>query len=91
MKILYGVVGEGMGHATRSKVVLSYLQSRGHQLKVVVSGRAYKFLQKFFDDVVEIQGLTIEYEDGALEDLRRALDEIAPPEREGKIYMNFIR
>ena len=25
---------------------------------------------------------TIEYEDGALEDLRRALDEIAPPERE---------
>jgi secondary thiamine-phosphate synthase enzyme len=25
---------------------------------------------------------TIEYEDGALEDLRRALDEIAPPERD---------
>ena len=67
MKILYGVVGEGMGHATRSKVVLRDLQSKGHELKIVVSGRAYGFLKKFFDDVVEIKGLTIEYEDGAMD------------------------
>jgi hypothetical protein len=25
MKILYGIVGEGMGHATRSKVILDEL------------------------------------------------------------------
>ena len=40
MRILYGVVGEGMGHATRSAVVLSHLIARGHELRVVVSGRA---------------------------------------------------
>ena len=28
MKILYGVTGEGMGHATRSKVILSHLAPR---------------------------------------------------------------
>ena len=67
MRILYGVVGEGMGHATRSKVVLRHLEEQGHTLRIVVSGRAFKFLEKSFDDVVEIRGLTIAYDDGAMD------------------------
>lgn len=67
MRILYGVVGEGMGHATRSKVVIEHLRQKGHKVKVVVSGRAYQFLKKHFDDVVEIRGLTIQYEGGAMD------------------------
>src|SRR5687767_7766027 len=35
MRILYGVVGEGMGHATRSRVVLAHLLASGHEVKVV--------------------------------------------------------
>lgn len=66
MRILYGVVGEGMGHATRSRVVLEHLLSQGHQIKVVVSGRAHKFLlerlAKFPNaSVEEIHGLTLSY------------------------------
>ena len=38
MRILYGVVGEGMGHATRSRVVLEHVLSQGHEVQVVVSG-----------------------------------------------------
>lgn len=41
MRILYGVVGEGMGHATRSRVVIEHLLAAGHRLHVVVSGRAF--------------------------------------------------
>jgi uncharacterized protein (TIGR00661 family) len=63
MRILYGVVGEGMGHATRSKVVCEHLVAQGHQVKIVVSGRAHAMLSKSFDDVVEIRGLTIRYVD----------------------------
>lgn len=66
MRILYGVVGEGMGHATRSKVVLRHLKEQGHTLRIVVSGRAFKFLETSFDDVVEIRGLRITYDDGAI-------------------------
>jgi len=66
MRILYGVVGEGMGHATRSKVAIEHLVRRGHQVKIVVSGRAYAFLKRHFADVVEIKGLTIEYAKGAM-------------------------
>ena len=40
MKILYGVVGEGMGHAMRSRVVLERLVAAGHEIHVMASGRA---------------------------------------------------
>ena len=48
MKILYGVVGEGMGHAMRSRVVLEHLVAAGHEIEVMVSGRAKDFLEKRF-------------------------------------------
>ena len=66
MRILYGVVGEGMGHATRSAVVLEHLASSGHEIKVVVSGKAHQFLKERFSArenvaLEEIQGLTLRY------------------------------
>jgi uncharacterized protein (TIGR00661 family) len=66
MKILYGVVGEGMGHATRSAVVLDHLLASGHEMRVVVSGRAHSFLQDRFRDhgrieIEEIHGITLKY------------------------------
>lgn len=67
MRILYGVTGEGMGHATRSKVVCEHLVRRGHKVKIVVSGRAHAFLAKSFPDVVEIKGLTIRYVDNRMD------------------------
>ncbi len=67
MRILYGVVGEGMGHATRSKVVCEHLIARGHEVKIVVSGRAHTLLAKSFPDVVEIRGLTIRYVDNRVD------------------------
>jgi len=67
MRILYGVVGEGMGHATRSKVVCEHLVERGHDVKIVVSGRAHAMLAKSFHDVVEIRGLTIRYVDNRVD------------------------
>ena len=56
MRILYGVVGEGMGHAMRSRVVLEHLTKQGHEIVVMASGRASGFLQKHFADVNKIHG-----------------------------------
>ena len=66
MRILYGVVGEGMGHATRSRVVVEHLAKAGHEIRIVVSGRAHGFLvQKLAGypnvSVEEIHGLTLQY------------------------------
>jgi uncharacterized protein (TIGR00661 family) len=61
MNILYGVPGEGMGHATRSKVVISHLLKK-HQVRVVSSSRAYQFLAKAFPgQVLEIGGFHLAY------------------------------
>ncbi|MDB4930822.1 MAG: teichoic acid biosynthesis protein [Myxococcaceae bacterium] len=56
MKILYGVVGEGLGHAMRSRVVLEHLIGAGHEVQVMASGRAVDFLSKRFSDVHQIHG-----------------------------------
>ncbi|MCA9535432.1 MAG: teichoic acid biosynthesis protein [Myxococcales bacterium] len=66
MRILYGVVGEGMGHAMRSRVVLEHLFAQGHEVEIVASGRAAKFLDARFasrGDVHPIHGLHIVYDD----------------------------
>ena len=75
MRILYGVVGEGMGHATRSRVILSHLVQH-HDLEIVVSGRAHAFLEKAFPQlkVHRIAGLNMVYADNTVRRGRTALD-----------------
>jgi uncharacterized protein (TIGR00661 family) len=63
MKILYGVVGEGMGHAMRSRVTLEHLVGQGHELEIMASGRAVEFLKKRFEGVNRIHGLHMIYEE----------------------------
>ncbi len=63
MKILYGVVGEGMGHAMRSRVVLEHLVGEGHEVEIMASGRAVDFLSKRFEGVNKIHGLHMIYEE----------------------------
>ncbi|MEZ4299413.1 MAG: glycosyltransferase family protein [Polyangiaceae bacterium] len=63
MKILYGVVGEGMGHAMRSRVVLEHLVAQGHEIEIMASGRACDFLQKRFEGTNPIHGLHMIYEE----------------------------
>ena len=72
MKILYGVVGEGMGHATRSRVVIEHLLAVGHEVEVVVSGRAHDMLKDAFANVQgtsihRIHGLHVVYEDNEVQ------------------------
>ena len=63
MKILYGVVGEGMGHAMRSRVVLEHLVAEGHEVEIMASGRAMDFLSKRFEGVNKIHGFHMIYEE----------------------------
>ena len=62
MKILYGVVGEGMGHAMRSRVILEHLVG-AHDVEIMASGRATDFLRKRFAGVNGIHGLHMIYEE----------------------------
>jgi uncharacterized protein (TIGR00661 family) len=58
--ILYGVNGEGAGHSTRAKEVLTHLRAQGHTLHVVSFDRGLENLRKDFE-VTEIYGLRFAY------------------------------
>src|SRR5215467_12826766 len=58
--ILYGVNGEGSGHSTRAKEVISHLQQRGHKVHIVSFDRGLRNLRESFT-VTEIFGLSLAY------------------------------
>jgi len=58
--ILYGVNGEGAGHSTRAKEVLSHLVSQGHRVHVASFDRGLQNLRQHFD-VAEIYGFRFAY------------------------------
>ena len=58
--ILYGVNGEGAGHSTRAREVLSHLVARGHNVHVASFDRGLRNLKGQFD-VTEIYGFRFSY------------------------------
>ncbi len=58
--ILYGVNGEGAGHSTRAKEVLTYLVARGHRVHVASFDRGLQNLKDKFE-VTEIYGFRFAY------------------------------
>ena len=57
-RIVYGVSGEGSGHSSRARVVLTHLVERGHEVKVATYDRGIRNLAGDFD-VIEVEGLHI--------------------------------
>jgi len=68
MKILYGVPSEGMGHATRSKVIIAHLLASGHDVRIATSDRAAEFMEKAFPGrVFKIEGFHLKYDKGTVD------------------------
>ena len=65
LRILYGVNGEGMGHATRSLVVIERLLER-NDVRVVASGAAFRFLKDRLPRVDEVFGPTFAMDEGEI-------------------------
>lgn len=68
MRILYGVPSEGMGHATRSQVIIEHLLGAGHEVRVATSGRAYELMSRAFPGrCFRIEGLHLKYDRGTVD------------------------
>ena len=64
MKILYGLPSEGMGHATRSRVIVEHLLKK-HDVRIVTSDRAFTMMKKHFpNQVYQIRGFHLAYSEG---------------------------
>ncbi len=70
MRILYGVPSEGMGHATRSQVVIRHLLESGHDVRIATSDRAFELLEQTFPGrCYRIEGLHLKYDRGTVDKL----------------------
>lgn len=81
MRILYGVNGEGMGHATRSEVVIRSLISE-HDVRIMASGAAYSYLSAVFHDVSKVFGPSFSLEDGEIQRWQSVTGFVAMARRE---------
>src|SRR3989338_8170768 len=74
-RILYGVCGEGMGHAIRSAIIIKELLKK-HNVVIVSSNRAFNYLKGHFKSVYDIHGLHIVCRDNGVSNIITALQNL---------------
>lgn len=74
MNIVYTINGEGMGHASRSSVVIEYLLSKGHAVTIFSAGmQPVRYLREKFGSVAEVMGFHMVYQENRVRRVRTAL------------------
>ena len=66
LRILYGVMGEGLGHAMRARVIIDELSARGHIVLAASSARGTLLLRSHGIAVVDVEGLHLCTREGAV-------------------------
>ncbi len=74
MRILYGIAGEGMGHATRSKAIIKELKKK-NKIIIVTGGRSYNYL-KNLSKTYKIHTLHIEYQNNSVSNVLTTIRQI---------------
>ena len=59
-KIIYGIQSDGLGHYSRSKLVIDYLIKKGYKVKIITSDKPYDLLKKDYD-VEKIERINFVY------------------------------
>jgi uncharacterized protein (TIGR00661 family) len=88
-RIVYGVSGEGSGHSSRARVMLTHLQRLGHTVKVVSYDRGNANLKDDFD-VFETEGLHIASDDNRVNKVKTFTDNLKRLPR-GRHKLNELR
>src|SRR5688500_9038643 len=65
-RIAYSCCGEGRGHSSRTLTVARRLKDLGHEVKIFASHAAFRVLRTEFQDVTEIPGLVLVYEENTV-------------------------
>jgi uncharacterized protein (TIGR00661 family) len=72
MNILYGIVGDGLGHSIRSSVIIRRLIEDGHDVHIVVSGDGLEYMKSRFPNVSQIWGLQVTTKDNRIDPMLTA-------------------
>jgi len=72
MRILYGVCGDGMGHAIRSRPIIQWLAKK-HQLEIIAGDKAYPYLKKYIPKTRRTVSLRLRYRNNRVADFHTVL------------------
>jgi uncharacterized protein (TIGR00661 family) len=89
-RIIYGVSGQGFGHAARSFETLNHLKKQKHEILVLTYNQGAKFLKKYFK-VLEIPGLGLNYQNNKVVYWRTIYDNAKTLVAESKNYPKIIK
>ena len=70
MKILYGLAGEGFGHSSRARVLIRYLENKGHKVFILTHGQSLDILKRDGFKVIKVKGLKFTHNNGKIEKLK---------------------
>ena len=88
--ILYGVNGEGSGHSTRAKEVISHLHEKGHRVHVVSFDRGLTNLKDQFE-VTEIFGFHFAYVNNRVRYRRTAAKNLIKAPKAARSFTHLLR
>lgn len=88
--ILYGVNGEGSGHSTRAREVISHLLNAGHTVRAVSFDRGLANLCKSFD-VTEIFGFRFAYVNNRVRYRRTAAKNLLKAPKAARSFLRLMR
>ena len=75
-RIVYGISGEGSGHSSRAREMMTHLLAAGHEVRAVSYDRGYRNLRDDFD-VLETEGMSIRSVDNKVSVLETFTDNLA--------------
>ncbi|MBI4141478.1 hypothetical protein HY484_00980, partial [Candidatus Woesearchaeota archaeon] len=75
MKIFYGIAGEGLGHATRSRPLLQYLLKH-HSVRIFAGGKALHYLKSWFP-VCKVESMRLKYSGNRMSALKTIIHNLS--------------
>ncbi|MCF7866120.1 hypothetical protein K9L67_00345 [Candidatus Woesearchaeota archaeon] len=88
-KIWYSVLGDGMGHALRSDIILKKI-TKEHEVFITATKKAYHFLKDKYENVYEIEGQELLYEENKVKVIRTVTQFFKDLPKKSKINMSII-
>jgi len=89
-RIIYGVSGQGFGHAARSYETLTHLEKQGHKVIVLSYNQGAKFLKKYFT-VINIPGFGLNYQNNKVVYWRTVYDNAKTLITESKNWPKILK
>ena len=89
-KVLIGLSGDGRGHSSRCKATIAHLLEKGHEVKVVTSGKGYEYLHDYYN-VVKILGYKVASDTGQVNNWRTLTDAFEKLSKHGLKTFRILR